>query len=142
MITGPQNPGVKSQIILPREQHVDWIADCLQYLRDHRFTLIEAERDAEDAWVQHNNVVADRTLYALANSWYLGGNISEEPPSICRMWVPSPQARRNVIRSRARDTKVFVWVFAFKRRGLLQIDRIDDLIIVYTLDTLAQHLPN
>ena len=30
---------------------------------------------AEDAWVQHNNEVADRTLYPLAKSWYTGANI-------------------------------------------------------------------
>ena len=36
MITGPQSPGVKSQMILACEQHVDWIADCLQHLRDQR----------------------------------------------------------------------------------------------------------
>ena len=41
-------------------QHVDWIADCVQYLRDHGFSRIDAEEDAEDAWVQHNNEVADR----------------------------------------------------------------------------------
>src|SRR4051812_11405767 len=34
MITGSQSPGVKSQMILACEQHVDWIADCLEYLRD------------------------------------------------------------------------------------------------------------
>jgi cation diffusion facilitator CzcD-associated flavoprotein CzcO len=62
MITGPQSPGVKSQMILACEQHVDWITDCVQYLRDDGFSRIEAEEDAEDAWVQHNNEVADRTL--------------------------------------------------------------------------------
>ena len=36
MITGPQSPGVKSQMILSCEQHVDWIADCLPHLRDQR----------------------------------------------------------------------------------------------------------
>jgi cyclohexanone monooxygenase len=84
MITGPQSPGVKSQMILACEQHVDWIADCVQYLRDHRFTRIEAEQDAEDAWVQHNNEVADRTLYPLANSWYVGANIPGKP----RVFMP------------------------------------------------------
>ena len=38
MITGPQSPGVKSQMILACEQHVDWIADCMQYLRDRGFS--------------------------------------------------------------------------------------------------------
>ena len=40
---------------------------------------------AEDAWVQYNNEVADRTLYPLANSWYVGANIPGKP----RVFVPS-----------------------------------------------------
>jgi cyclohexanone monooxygenase len=84
MITGPQSPGVKSQMILACEQHVDWIADCVQYLRDHGLSRIEAEEDAEDAWVRHNNEVADRTLYPLANSWYVGANIPGKP----RVFMP------------------------------------------------------
>jgi cyclohexanone monooxygenase len=79
MITGPQSPGVKSQMILACEQHVDWIADCTQYLLDHGFSRIEAQEDAEDAWIRHNNEVADRTLYPLANSWYVGANIPGKP---------------------------------------------------------------
>jgi cyclohexanone monooxygenase len=71
-------------MILACEQHVDWIADCVQYLRDHGFSRIEAEMDAEDAWVHHNNVVADRTLYPLANSWYVGANIPGKP----RVFMP------------------------------------------------------
>ena len=84
MITGPQSPGVKSQMILACEQHVDWIANCMQYLRDHGLSRIEAEEGAEDAWVQHNNAVADRTLYPLANSWYVGANIPGKP----RVFMP------------------------------------------------------
>ncbi|MGA7262046.1 MAG: NAD(P)/FAD-dependent oxidoreductase [Stellaceae bacterium] len=84
MITGPQSPGVKSQMILACEQHVDWIADCMRYLRDHGFSRIEAEEDAEDAWLRHNNEVADRTLYPLANSWYVGANIPGKP----RVFMP------------------------------------------------------
>jgi cyclohexanone monooxygenase len=84
MITGPQSPGVKSQMILSCEQHVDWIADCVQHLRAHGFSRIEAEQDAEDAWVQHNNDVANRTLYPLANSWYVGANIPGKP----RVFMP------------------------------------------------------
>jgi cyclohexanone monooxygenase len=84
MITGPQSPGVKSQMILACEQHVDWIADCVQYLRDRGLSRIEAEEDAEDAWVRHNNEVADRTLYPLANSWYVGANIPGKP----RVFMP------------------------------------------------------
>jgi cyclohexanone monooxygenase len=84
MITGPQSPGVKSQMILACEQHVDWISDCIQYLRDSGLTRIEAEQEAEDSWVQHNNDVAARTLYPLANSWYVGANI----PGKARVFMP------------------------------------------------------
>jgi cyclohexanone monooxygenase len=34
--------------------------------------------------VQHNNEVADRTLYPLANSWYVGANIPKKP----RVFMP------------------------------------------------------
>ena len=84
MITGPQSPGVKSQMILSCEQHVDWIADCLQHLRDSGLHRIEPEKAAEDAWVQHTNEVADATLYPLANSWYVGANILGKP----RVFMP------------------------------------------------------
>jgi cyclohexanone monooxygenase len=84
MITGPQSPGVKSQMILSCEQHVDWIADCLQFLHARGISRIEAEQDAEDAWVRHNNEVANRTLYPQANSWYVGANIPGKP----RIFMP------------------------------------------------------
>jgi len=84
MITGPQSPGVKSQMILSCEQHVDWIADCLAHLRAKNLHRIEPEQAAEDAWVQHNNEVADGTLYPLANSWYVGANIPGKP----RVFMP------------------------------------------------------
>lgn len=56
----------------------------MQYLRDHGFSRIEAEEDAEDAWVQHSAEVANRTLYPLANSWYVGANIPGKP----RIFMP------------------------------------------------------
>jgi len=84
MITGPQSPGVKSQMILACEQHVDWIADCIQHMREKSLTYIEAEHEAEEQWVAHNNEVADRTLYPLANSWYVGANIPGKP----RVFMP------------------------------------------------------
>ena len=84
MITGPQSPGVKSQMILACEQHVDWIADCLRYMEARGLSCIEADQAAEDAWVRHNDEVADRTLYPLANSWYVGANIPGKP----RVFMP------------------------------------------------------
>jgi cyclohexanone monooxygenase len=78
-ITGPGSPGVKSQMILSIEQHVDFIADCLQHMRSRDLITIEATFNAEDSWVKHVKEVADATLYPLANSWYMGVNVPGKP---------------------------------------------------------------
>jgi len=66
------------------EQHVDWITDCLQHLRDQDIKHIEADESAEENWVLHVNEVADATLYPQANSWYNGANIAGKP----RVFMP------------------------------------------------------
>jgi len=84
MITGPQSPGVKSNMIFSIEQHINWIADCLVHMRDNDCNEIQAQQSAEDDWVEHNNAVADSTLYPKANSWYMGANIPGKP----RIFMP------------------------------------------------------
>lgn len=84
IITGPGSPSVLSNMIVSIEQHVDWIADCVAYLRDRAFDTMEATREAEDKWVAHVNEVAYTTLYPQANSWYMGANIPGKP----RIFMP------------------------------------------------------
>ena len=79
MISGPGSPSVLTNMITSIEQHVNWIADCLEYLRDGNVAAIEATAPAEDEWVAHVNAVADQTLYPTCNSWYLGKNIPGKP---------------------------------------------------------------
>ena len=78
-ITGPLSPSVLANMPTAIEQHVDWIGDCLVYMRDHDLAVIEATADAEDSWVAHTAEVAMGTLYPKANSWYLGSNIPGKP---------------------------------------------------------------
>jgi cyclohexanone monooxygenase len=84
MITGPGSPSVLSNMIVSIEQHVDWIADCLTYLRARGLTTIDATVAAEDAWVAHVNEVGHQTLYPRANSWYMGANVPGKP----RVFLP------------------------------------------------------
>jgi cyclohexanone monooxygenase len=79
MITGPGSPSVLSNMMVSIEQHVGWIADCVGYMRARGIDGIEATQAAEDAWVEHGNEVAHKTLYPLANSWYMGVNIPGKP---------------------------------------------------------------
>ena len=83
-ITGPGSPSVLSNMIVCIEQHVDWIADCLNELQRRSATRIEATTAAEDDWVEHVNEVAHRTLFPIANSWYMGANVPGKP----RVFMP------------------------------------------------------
>jgi cyclohexanone monooxygenase len=83
-ITGPGSPSVLSNMIVSIEQHVDWISDCLAHLRAHGWRVIEATREAEDAWVEHVNEVGHLTLYPRAKSWYMGANVPGKP----RVFMP------------------------------------------------------
>jgi cyclohexanone monooxygenase len=84
MITGPGSPSVLSNMVVSIEQHVDWIADCIAYLRTHDRLTIEATGEAEEAWVAHVNEVGNATLYPRARSWYTGANIPGKP----RIFMP------------------------------------------------------
>ena len=84
MITGPGSPSVLSNMPMSIEQHIDWIADFLQYMRRGEINNVEADENAETAWVAHVNEVAEPTMYMLADSWYLGANIPGKP----RVFMP------------------------------------------------------
>ncbi len=84
IITGPGSPSVLSNMIVSIEQHVDWIADCVAFMRERNPAIIEATPDAEEKWVTHVNAVAEMTLYPQANSWYMGANIPGKP----RIFMP------------------------------------------------------
>jgi cyclohexanone monooxygenase len=79
MITGPGSPSVLSNMLVSIEQHVDWVADCLSFLREGGVDRIEATAEAEDRWMQHVADLAADTLYPQANSWYVGANIPGKP---------------------------------------------------------------
>jgi len=84
MINGPGSPSVLSSMLPAIEQHVDWIADCLAYLRGKGFTRIEPQPKAEKAWGEHVQEAAAATLRPVEDSWYLGVNIPGKP----RVFMP------------------------------------------------------
>ncbi len=78
-VTGPQSPSVFTNMIPTIEQHCEWITDCIMALREGNARVIEAEKEAEDAWVAHNQEVADTHLRSSVASWYTGQNIQGKP---------------------------------------------------------------
>jgi cyclohexanone monooxygenase len=85
-VTGPGSPSVLCNMLVAIEQHVNWIGDCIEYLRDHGLHSIEPTHQAELDWVAHVNDVAAGTMYTApsCNSWYLGANI----PGKTRIFMP------------------------------------------------------
>jgi cyclohexanone monooxygenase len=84
LITGPGSPSVLSNMIVSIEQHVEWLTDCIRHMQHRQMHVIEPTADAEDAWVEHVNKAAHRTLYPAASSWYMGANIPGKP----RVFMP------------------------------------------------------
>jgi cation diffusion facilitator CzcD-associated flavoprotein CzcO/acetyl esterase/lipase len=83
-ITGPGSPSVLSNMVVSIEQHVDWIASCLDHLRSAGMETIEPTDLAEAGWNQHVDDCASITLYPRADSWYMGANIPGKP----RVFLP------------------------------------------------------
>jgi cyclohexanone monooxygenase len=83
-ISGPGSPSVLTNMIVSIEQHVNWSTECIEYLRENGHRRIEATLEAQDAWVDFVNTVADFTLFPSCNSWYLGANVPGKP----RVFMP------------------------------------------------------
>ncbi|MEE3805645.1 NAD(P)/FAD-dependent oxidoreductase [Lysinibacillus fusiformis] len=81
MITGPESPSVLVNMPIAIEQHVEWIAQCIDYLREHDIDLVEPHKEAEEAWSKHCREIANTTLYVKGDSWYTGANIEGKPRS-------------------------------------------------------------
>ncbi len=83
-ITGPGSPSVLANMIAGIEQHVDWVADCLKYLKSKGFASIDADSGYEERWVELVNQTAASTLLPQTNSWWTGSNVPGKP----RLFVP------------------------------------------------------
>ena len=67
-------------MIVPIEQHVEWINDCISYMEENNIDHVEATKGSMDNWTQHVNDVANETLFIHAKkSWYYGANIPGKP---------------------------------------------------------------
>ena len=83
-ITGPGSPSVLTNMVPSIEQHVEWVADCIGYLRDKGLSRIEAQAEAEESWVAHVREVAGGSLRSTCSSWYIGANVPGKP----RVFMP------------------------------------------------------
>ena len=79
IVSGPLSPSVLSTMTLGIEQQVDWIADCLVYMRAHHLDDIEATGEAQDSWVDETQELVRGSMRVKFDSWYVGANIPGKP---------------------------------------------------------------
>jgi cation diffusion facilitator CzcD-associated flavoprotein CzcO len=83
-VAGPGSTAVFTNVIVAIEHHIEWIADCIEWLDAQGHQTIEPTAKAEADWVAHVNEVAQGTLFLSCSSWYLGANIPGKP----RLFMP------------------------------------------------------
>jgi cation diffusion facilitator CzcD-associated flavoprotein CzcO len=76
-IQGPGSPSAATNFVAALEQHVEWICDCIEYLRVNGIRTIEALATAQQEWIDHATslVAATVLVHPSCNSWYNGGNV-------------------------------------------------------------------
>ena len=70
------------------EPLVDWICECMDYVRRNEYVRITATNEAEDEWVRHVNEAGANILRSKADSWFVGANI----PGKARALLTSPDS--------------------------------------------------
>jgi len=73
-LVGPHNAASFCNIPRCSEQNVEWVAECLRYMRARGIRRVEARAAAEAEWTEHVHESAARMLYSKVDSWFMGVN--------------------------------------------------------------------
>jgi cyclohexanone monooxygenase len=80
-VTGPGSPSALANMIVHIEQHIDWIGDCIDYVRQSGKQTIEPTKQSMVDWMVEVSDAAKGTMYVSpgCHSWYLGHNVPGKP---------------------------------------------------------------
>ncbi len=96
IVQAPGSPSAATNFIAAMEQHVEWIGDCIAYLRAHGCRTIEALPAAQREWIEHTtSLVAPTVLvHPTCNSWYNGANVPGKKRMYMAYTAGIPEYRR------------------------------------------------
>jgi cyclohexanone monooxygenase len=57
------------------EHHVEWIADCIAFMREHGIAAMEPLPEAEEQWGRELVDQVGKTVVSKGKSWWSGENI-------------------------------------------------------------------
>jgi len=81
-VNGPMGTSALGNVPLVSEHDVDWIGDCLDWMKRNNLTRFEATPEAQEAWSQEVLAIGNMTLFMKTPSWFTGGNIPGKPRGI------------------------------------------------------------
>lgn len=83
-INGPGAPGALANMFSSSEVLVDWVAECIASLNDKGLSRIEADAEAQAAWMEHVQQLGENTLmWKAETSGYIHINESGERIFLC-----------------------------------------------------------
>jgi cyclohexanone monooxygenase len=96
IVQAPGSPSAATNFVAALEQHVEWIGDCVAYLRDNGYRTIEALPDAQREWIEHTTSLVEPTVlvHPSCNSWYNGGNVPGKKRMYMGYTAGIPEYRR------------------------------------------------
>lgn len=74
-VLGPTNGGTFCNIPRCIEQNVEWVTECIAYMRKNGFERISTTRESEDKWSQHVDETVNQTLLPQTPTWFFGANV-------------------------------------------------------------------
>jgi cation diffusion facilitator CzcD-associated flavoprotein CzcO len=76
------------------ESMVEWITNCIGYIREKGYKRIDATPQAENAWVEYINKAGTGSIFTQAKSaWFMGTNIPGKARAILLNPIPAPAYR-------------------------------------------------
>ncbi len=96
VVQAPGSPSAATNFVAALEQHIEWIGDCITYLRDNGYRTIEALPDAQREWIEHTTALVEPTVLVdpSCNSWYNGGNVPGKKRMYMGYTAGIPEYRR------------------------------------------------
>jgi len=89
------------------ETIVEWITDCIRYVREKDYSRIAPTPQAEEAWVAHVNEAGSHTLLSSTKSWFVGDNIPGKAHAILLYANTAPAYRGKIAEVAAKGYEGF-----------------------------------
>jgi cation diffusion facilitator CzcD-associated flavoprotein CzcO len=94
MLLGPQSGSVGTNFPRGIDDIVNWTSDFAEYLWKNGYTRVEARPEAQEEWVEHVRLFADKVLFSKGQSWLTGYNSNVDRSDKRRLMVYSGGALR------------------------------------------------